>query len=151
MLRLDYACKISLSDLQLGKDIGSGGFGVVYKGLYKGKEVAVTRWIVKNEPLQAIKDIELNFRKELDILTNHRNIVKCLGYIDEADFCIVTEYYSEGSFNDLLHEKKTKLSTMQQIQLALGIAEGMEYLHTQKNPISASGSQVAQRYVEYQR
>jgi serine/threonine protein kinase len=42
------------------------------------------------------------------------------------------EYCNEGSLFDLLHVQKVKLSTQQQIDFALNIAERMEYLHTRK-------------------
>jgi serine/threonine protein kinase len=40
------------------------------------------------------------------------------------------EYCNGGSLLDLLHKRKVKLSTQQQLEIALKIAEGMEYLHT---------------------
>lgn len=47
----------------------------------------------------------------------------------------ILEYYEDGSLYDLLHKRKEKLSTMAQLQYALGIAKGMEYLHTRNPPI----------------
>jgi serine/threonine protein kinase len=43
-----------------------------------------------------------------------------------------SEYCNGGSLYDLLHERKEKLSTQQQLDFALKIVEGMEYLHTRK-------------------
>jgi serine/threonine protein kinase len=43
-----------------------------------------------------------------------------------------SEYCNGGSLFDLLHKRKVKLSTQQQLGIALKIAEGMEYLHTRK-------------------
>jgi serine/threonine protein kinase len=45
------------------------------------------------------------------------------------------EYCNGGSLYDLLHKRKVKLSTQQQIEIALRIAEGMEYLHNHKPKI----------------
>ena len=47
-------------------------------------------------------------------------------------FCIITEYLSEGSLRAYLHKLETKSLPLQKlISVALDIARGMEYIHSQ--------------------
>lgn len=49
---------------------------------------------------------------------------------------ILTEFCSGGSLFSLLHEKRSiTLSLKQKHRMALDIAKGMNYLHTQEPPI----------------
>jgi tRNA A-37 threonylcarbamoyl transferase component Bud32 len=126
---------ISYSDLKFGDLIGRGAFGEVYKATYRGNLVAVKKLFV-TQGLSQSDELQIYFacfRKEIEILSslNHLNILKCLGgCIQPSNLCIVTEYCNGGSLCDLLHVRKIKISTQQQISFALGIAEGMEYLHS---------------------
>jgi serine/threonine protein kinase len=52
-----------------------------------------------------------------------------------SSFTLWSEYCNGGSLYDLLHERKETLSTQQQLEFALKIAEGMEYLHTRKDMV----------------
>jgi serine/threonine protein kinase len=131
---LDKSFEISYSDLKIVDKLGGGAFGIVYKAIYKDKEVAVKRVI---ESAQNVPQIIEAFRRELDILVtlDHPSIVKCLGGCSvPPNLFIVTEYCNGGSLFALLHVQRVKLSTEQQIQFALQIAQGMEYLHT-RNPM----------------
>jgi tRNA A-37 threonylcarbamoyl transferase component Bud32 len=136
---LTLGSDISYSDLKLDDrdQIGHGAFGKVYKATYRGNSVAVKKLFVPQELWQSdqIQEDFAYFRKEIEILSllNHPNIVKCLGgCAQRPHLCIVTEYCNGGSLHDLLHIKKVNLSSQQQIAFALGIAEGMEYLHSRK-------------------
>jgi serine/threonine protein kinase len=128
---------ISYFELKFGELIGRGALGEVYKATYRGKTVAVKKLFVgqglsQSEEFQKVFE---SFRKEIEIISllSHPNIVKCLGGCSQPpNLCIVTEYCNGGSLYDLLHVKKDKLSPQQQIEFALGIAEGMEYLHSRK-------------------
>jgi len=135
--KLTLGNDISYFELKFGELIGRGALGEVYKATYRGKTVAVKKLFVgqglsQSEEFQKVFE---SFRKEIEIISllSHPNIVKCLGGCSQPpNLCIVTEYCNGGSLYDLLHVKKDKLSPQQQIEFALGIAEGMEYLHSRK-------------------
>jgi serine/threonine protein kinase len=55
--------------------------------------------------------------------------------LDQLFICHCLEYCEGGSLFDLLHTSKAKLATQQQFEFALGIAEGMRYLHSPKPTI----------------
>jgi len=128
---------ISYYDLKFGNLIGREPFAEVYKATYKENLVAVKKLFVVQDLWQS-DELQIYFacfRKEIEILSslNHPNILKCLGgCIQPSNLCIVTEYCNGGSLYDLLHVQEEKLPFQQQIVLALGIAEGMEYLHSRK-------------------
>jgi predicted acylesterase/phospholipase RssA len=122
-------------DLKIESIIDCGAFGIVYQGIYQGIPVAVNKFLSKTTI--PIHEANQKYSKEIEVLVkmNHPNIVKCFGgWLALPYFCFVTEY-DECSLYDLLHKKKTKMSTQQQLEYALGIAEGMEYLHSQKPAI----------------
>lgn len=55
-----------------------------------------------------------------------------MGYSDdEEDLCIVTEYLSEGSVWNILHDPKRVLPWQKRLKIALDTAIGMNYLHHQ--------------------
>jgi sterile alpha motif and leucine zipper-containing kinase AZK len=94
---------------------------------------------IKNFSERDLQAFRHEFIKELKLLTvlNHPHIVRCFGGCTEhPNLFIVTEYCDGGSLYDLLHKKNVKLSTQQQFTYALGIAEGMKYLHTPKPVIA---------------
>jgi hypothetical protein len=68
---------INFNDLQMGKQIGMGSYGVVYKGTWKGVDVAVKRFIKQNLDERRI----LEFRAEMAFLSelHHPNIVLFIG------------------------------------------------------------------------
>ncbi|KAL6054327.1 Tyrosine-protein kinase abl2 [Balamuthia mandrillaris] len=128
---------IAFDDLEFSKEIGSGAFGTVWKGKYRGADVAVKRVFRLGE--QELAD----FHKEIELMQNlrpHPNVVQLIGVCTEADrICIVTEYLPQGSLldflrdperNQVLHPQTTERGERKKmmIRMAKDIAAGMEHL-----------------------
>ncbi|KAL6053747.1 tyrosine-protein kinase receptor torso [Balamuthia mandrillaris] len=121
---------ISFETLQLGELLGSGEFGSVYKGLWRNTTVVAIK-----ELKQSLVDNEqdrLDFVKESKLLMNlpkHPNVVVCYGVsFREEDCYLVTEFVPHGSLLDYLHQNKEDIEIPQLIEMAKGIAAGMDHL-----------------------
>ncbi|KAK7823941.1 putative serine/threonine-protein kinase pbl3, partial [Quercus suber] len=124
--------------------LGQGGFGDVYIGYINhctmtaarpggGYAVAVKRLRKKgtqgdNEWLN-----ELKFLARL----NHPNVVKLIGYCSEREHRIlVYEYMIGGSLEaHLLKDDDAELNWRRRINIALGAAKGLNFLHTLGRPV----------------
>ncbi|KAL2894857.1 Receptor protein-tyrosine kinase CEPR1 [Bienertia sinuspersici] len=116
--------------------VGHGGSGTVYRiGLSSGEIVAVKKlWsqITKDNvaEVQVIPDKELE--TEVQTLGNirHKNIVKLYCYLSSYDCSLlVYEYMPNGNLWDALHKGKIVLDWPTRHQIALGVAQGLAYLH----------------------
>jgi aurora kinase, other len=119
------------SDFYFDKIIGSGKFGVVYKGreMLTYQDVAI-KCVLKS----TIREYEFynNLKKEIEIQSrlNHKNIVRLYGYFHDTQ-CIylVMEYVSQGNLYEFLHNKKT-LTEPQAAFLLSQLLNGLLYLQT---------------------
>ncbi|KAJ6800841.1 putative receptor-like protein kinase [Iris pallida] len=106
--------------------IGKGGSSRVYKGCsVDGKQLAV-------KILKPSEDAIKEFVAEIEILTtlNHNNIVSFCGFCFEKDHLIlVYEYLSKGSLEENLHEDKSSIGWAERYQVAIGVAQALDYLH----------------------
>ncbi|KAL2339315.1 hypothetical protein Fmac_013761 [Flemingia macrophylla] len=123
-----YAKKFSQDN-----DIGSGGFGKVYKGtLPNGKLIAIKR--AQKESMQG----KLEFKAEIELLSrvHHKNLVSLLGFcFEQGEQMLVYEYVQNGSLKDALIGKSgIKLDWIRRLRVALGTARGLAYLHELVNP-----------------
>lgn len=112
--------------------IGQGGYGKVYRAvLDNGTIAAIKRAQVGS--LQGSKE----FYTEIELLSrcHHRNLVALLGYCDdEGEQMLVYEFMS-GNLRDYLDShSKRPLDFPTRLQIALGSAKGILYLHTEANP-----------------
>ncbi|CAG0913664.1 unnamed protein product [Notodromas monacha] len=127
---------LQLSDMECLESIGSGSFGKVVKGKYKGRTVAIKRY--KASSFCAKSDVDM-FCREVSILgaLNSPYVIKFVGACldDPSQFAIVTEYVSGGSLFGVLHEQKRALDIMTKLDVALDVARGMNYLHNLPQPI----------------
>ena len=122
---------IPFKDISLLNEIFSrkNGLGKIYKGTYKGEEIACR---VVN--FQRLSRYELEaITKDFEILIplNNPNLCKIIGICIEKDntIMIVSNYYKKGSLFDLLHIQKEKLSDKNKLNIAIGIIKGLQYLH----------------------
>ncbi|XP_049384309.1 LEAF RUST 10 DISEASE-RESISTANCE LOCUS RECEPTOR-LIKE PROTEIN KINASE-like 1.4 isoform X1 [Solanum stenotomum] len=114
------------------KELGDGGFGVVYYGkLHDGRVVAVKRLYENN-----FKRVE-QFMNEVEILTKlrHKNLVLLYGCTSKRsrDLLLVYEYIPNGTVADHLHGKQAKsglLSWPVRMNIAIETAEALAYLHS---------------------
>ncbi|XP_027357029.1 G-type lectin S-receptor-like serine/threonine-protein kinase LECRK3 [Abrus precatorius] len=108
--------------------LGRGAFGTVYKGVltsYTSRYVAVKRLD------KVVQEGEKEFKTEVSVIgqTHHRNLVRLFGYCDEGDHrLLVYEYMSNGSLARFLFGI-SRPHWNQRVQIALGIARGLTYLH----------------------
>ncbi|XWS33191.1 hypothetical protein CRYUN_Cryun22dG0058200 [Craigia yunnanensis] len=109
------------------EELGRGSFGAVYKGTLPAgtKIVAIKR-------LENVDEGEREFQTEMTAIgrTNHRNLVRLLGYcVEGLKKLLVYEYLSNGSLADILFHNKVRPIWKERVRIALDVAKGILYLH----------------------
>ncbi|KAL7240329.1 hypothetical protein ACSBR2_006058 [Camellia fascicularis] len=109
--------------------LGKGGFGSVYKGhLPRGFLIAVK--MLKNTKFSAQEFI--NEISTIDRI-HHVNVAKLLRFCSEGSYrALVYEYMPDGSLDKHIFLKKGKAQSFtleKLLDIALGTARGIEYLH----------------------
>uniref|UniRef100_A0A0E0HG25 non-specific serine/threonine protein kinase n=1 Tax=Oryza nivara TaxID=4536 RepID=A0A0E0HG25_ORYNI len=123
------SCTGNFSD---SHEIGSGGYGKVYKGmLADGTHVAIKR--AQPDSMQGV----VEFKNEIELLSrvHHCNLVRLIGYCYElGEQMLVYEYISNGTLRDNLMGKGLPLNLQKRLRIALGSARGLTYLHEHADP-----------------
>uniref|UniRef100_A0A8D0A441 Mitogen-activated protein kinase kinase kinase 7 n=1 Tax=Sander lucioperca TaxID=283035 RepID=A0A8D0A441_SANLU len=118
---------IQYEDIQVEAAVGRGTFGVVFKAVWKGKDVAIKTIESENERNAFLVELRQLSR------VNHPNIVKLYGSCDNP-VCLVMEYAECGSLYNLLHsaDPQPHYTASHAMSWCLQCAEGVAYLHAMK-------------------
>ncbi|XP_018468519.2 cysteine-rich receptor-like protein kinase 10 isoform X3 [Raphanus sativus] len=129
-LQLDYrTIQAATNDFSESNNIGRGGFGAVYKGIFpNGTEVAVKRLSKTSGQGEA------EFKNEVAVVAKlqHRNLVKLLGFcLEGKERILVYEYVPNKSLDYFLFDpaKEGQLDWNHRYKIIGGIARGILYLH----------------------
>ncbi|OCH94856.1 kinase-like protein [Obba rivulosa] len=124
---LSFIVPEQLLQKQNDRPMASGGFCDVWRGIYRGHDVALKVWRVYRKETIAPATLT-NFCKEAAVCKHlrHPNIVSFYG-IDTTLFplCLVCEWMPLGTIADYL----TKQPTANRLILLVDIVAGLSYLH----------------------
>lgn len=127
---------IQNDDLEEIRELGSGTYGAVYHGKWRGCDVAIKRIKAScfaGRPSERERLIA-DFWKEALILSSlhHPNVVSFYGVVrdgPDGSLATVTEFMVNGSLKQFLRKKDRTIDRRKRVILAMDAAFGMEYLH----------------------
>jgi Ca2+-binding EF-hand superfamily protein len=119
-------------ELKRGRELGKGGFGVVYECDFRGQKVAA-KFLTGafNEATKA------EFTKEVSLMEKlvDPTIVYLVGYAaNPPELCIVTEL-CVGSLFDTIHKQGRRLQLSTIVRILTEVATGLSILHSSTPPI----------------
>ena len=115
----------NVTSMVLGGVLGRGGFGSVFRGVWKNTPVAVK--VIGNAQEQLPKEIEIG--KTL----NHQNVIKIIAWAIRPrvrELWIVLELCVNGSLADMI-KKQNSPPLHRMVKIFTEIAKGMSYIHSQ--------------------
>ncbi|CAN6486071.1 unnamed protein product [Victoria cruziana] len=125
------------ADLEELRELGSGTFGTVYHGKWRGTDVAIKRikkscFAGRSSEQERLTE---DFWREARILSklHHPNVVAFYGVVPDGTggtLATVTEYMVNGSLRHVLLRKDRVLDHRRKLIIAMDAAFGMEYLHS---------------------
>ncbi|RZC55762.1 hypothetical protein C5167_014614 [Papaver somniferum] len=148
--------EIDLSKLEIKSVIAHGTYGTVYKGGYDGRDVAVKLLDWGEDGVATTAEtaaLRTSFRQEVAVWhkLDHPNVTKFIGAsmgtsnlkippgnsdgrsaLPARACCVVVEYLQGTLKSYLFRNRRKKLPYKTVIQLALDLARGLSYLHSQK-------------------
>ncbi|KAE8791052.1 putative LRR receptor-like serine/threonine-protein kinase [Hordeum vulgare] len=124
--------------LEMDNVVGSGQFGIVYKGWFGAQDGVVAVKVFKLNQHGSLK----SFSAECKALQHirHRNLVKVITACSTNDLAgndfkaLVFEYMANGNLENRLHNQCGDLSFGAVICISVNIASAVEYLHNQCIP-----------------
>ncbi|CAM0943590.1 unnamed protein product [Alopecurus aequalis] len=127
---------IKNDDLEEIRELGSGTYGSVFHGKWRGCDVAIKRIKAScfdGRPSERERLIA-DFWKEAQILSSlhHPNVVSFYGVVrdgPDGSLATVTEFMINGSLKQFLRKKDRTIDRRKRVILAMDAAFGMEYLH----------------------
>jgi hypothetical protein len=133
--RVDF--EIPASEIVVGKKIGEGSFGMVFKGEWgSGKTPVVIKQVNISEKEGALQEFINEFRVMASI--RYANVIDLYGTtVVDGKRCIVMEYMPRGSLDGVLwgDEKREQLPQLLRLKIACDVARGVLFLHKQDPPI----------------
>lgn len=115
-------------------EIGEGGFGKVFVGEFKdGRTLAIKRASGLVSSSQGMAE----FRNEVLLLSrlHHKNLVRLEGFCDESGVqVLVYEFMRQGNLHAHLFRSTKRLNWYKRLEIAVGVAHGLEYLHSYADP-----------------
>ncbi|CAN8260019.1 unnamed protein product [Cochlearia groenlandica] len=135
---IDYPHRFNYRDLYLATQrfkeseiIGSGGFGIVYRGNFSSSAPIAVKKITP-QSLQGVRE----FVAEIESLgrLSHKNLVNLQGWCKHKnDLLLIYDYIPNGSLDSLLYAMPRRngvvLSWDVRFKIIKGIASGLLYLH----------------------
>lgn len=130
--------RIKPSDIRLGKKLGAGAFGVVWKGKWHDNIVAIKQLKLEHSTTggdAAHAKAMAEFANEIGRMASmqpHENLVLLYGVttLENGDIAAVVEYCAHGACVDALYGAKARTWTDDElIRVAHGAASGIAHLH----------------------
>ena len=122
--------KIATDDFAPENLIGKGGHAEVYKGLLPDGQVVAVKKIIKEQKND--ENRVGDFLSELGIIAHidHPNTAKLIGFSADTGLHLVLQFVPHGSLATVLHGGcEESMEWERRYKVAIGVAEGLEYLH----------------------
>lgn len=128
---------IPTKEVKICEVINKGSSCLVFKGIWKGCEVAVKQFTT--EYAGSVKRVK-KIVKEIVVMSqvDHKNLLLMIGaYINGNHLCIITELLPNFTVFDAVHKNKLKpLNIREKLRISIQIAEGISYLHNKTPSIT---------------
>jgi len=122
--------KLDPEEVKKGEMIGKGSFGVVFKGTYRGQEVAIKE-LMGQEYLT--RDDDYNFKKEVCTMgaLHHEAIVNFIGAIlVPGKYAIVSEFCKYGSLTSAMEKYPKEFEDLYlKMRCLCDASHAMKFLH----------------------